>query len=185
MLDLDVKEVGIDFLTTGGNKWLLAGHGVAPFYVREGLQDLVAPDRYGHLHVAEELGDHRYRLYGDARKYAYASLAFESVYQLSAALDYLLRIGVPEIERHTVALAHRLQAGLITQGHAVWTPPGNRSAIVTFDHGQDFETVRRDLEEARIRPSFRDAGAKIRASVALFNTAEEIDRLLDVTGTWA
>ena len=178
MLDLDVKQAGIDFLATGTYKWLLAGHGVAPMYVREELLDLVAPDRYGHLHVAETLGDYRYRLYDDARKYGYASLAFESIYQLSAALDYLLRIGVKDIERHTVGLAHRLHEGLMAQGHAVWTPSGNQSAIVTFEHGRDVETVQRSLDEARIKVSFRDDGAKVRASVALFNTAEEIDLLL-------
>ena len=115
-LDLDVKEAGIDFLAAGTYKWLLAGHGVAPLYVREELLDLVVPDRYGHLHVSETLGEYRYRLYDDARKYGYASLAFESVYQLSAALDYLLRIGVKDIERHTVGLAHRLHEGLTAQG---------------------------------------------------------------------
>ena len=184
MLDLDVKEAGIDFLTTGTYKWLLAGHGVAPLYVREELLDLVGPDRYGHLHVAEELGDHRYRLHDDARKYEYATMAFESVYQLNAALDYLLRIGVKDIERHTVGLAHRLHEGLAAQGHAVWTPAGNRSAIVTFEHGRDFEAVQRSLEEARIKLSFRDNGTKIRASVALFNTADEIDLLLNVARGW-
>ena len=185
MLDLDVKQAGIDFLATGTYKWLLAGHGVAPMYVREELLDLVAPDRYGHLHVAETLGDYRYRLYDDARKYGYASLAFESIYQLSAALDYLLRIGVKDIERHTVGLAHRLHEGLTARGMAVWTPSGNQSAIVTFEPGRDVETVRRSLDEARIKLSFRDGGAKLRASVALFNTAEEIDLLLDVARGWA
>ena len=184
MLDLDVKEVGIDFLTAGTYKWLLAGHGVAPLYVREELLDLVVPDRYGHLHVSEYLGEYRYRLYDDARKYGYASMAFESVYQFSAALDYLLRIGVKDIERHTVGLAHRLQEGLAAQGHAIWTPSGNQSAIVTFEHGQDVDTVQRSLEEARIKLSFKDGGAKLRASMALFNTAEEIDLLLDVTRGW-
>ena len=185
MLDLDVKEVGIDFLTTGTYKWLLAGHGVAPLYVREELLDLVVPDRYGHMHVSEALGDYRYRLYDDARKYGYASMAFESVYGLSAALDYLLRIGVKDIERHTVGLAHRLHEGLSAQGHAIWTPSGNHSAIVTFEHGRDVETVQRSLGEAQIKLSYRDGGAKLRASVALFNTAEEIDLLLDVTSGWA
>ena len=184
MLDLDVKEVGIDFLTAGTYKWLLAGHGVAPFYVREELLDLVVPDRYGHLHISEYLGEHRYRLYDDARKYGYASMAFESVYQLRAALDYLLRIGVKDIERHTVGLAHRLHEGLAAQGHAIWTPSGNQSAIVTFEHGRDVDTVQRSLDEARIKLSFKDGGAKLRASVALFNTAEEIDLLLDVTRGW-
>ena len=184
MLDLDAKEVGIDFLTAGTYKWLLAGHGVAPLYVREELLDLVVPDRYGHLHISEGLGDYRYRLYEDGRKYGYASMAFESVYQLSAALDYLLRIGVKDIERHTVGLAHRLHEGLTAQGHAIWTPSGNQSAIVTFEHGRDIDTVQRSLEEARIKLSFKDGGAKLRASVALFNTAEEIDLLLDVTRGW-
>lgn len=185
MLDLDVAEVGIDFLTAGTYKWLLAGHGVAPFYVRQELLDLVVPDRYGHLHVSEALGEYRYRLYEDARKYGYASMAFESIYQLSAALDYLLRIGVRDIERHTVGLAHRLHEGLAARGFDIWTPSGNQSAIVTFEHGRDADTVRRSLEEARIKLSFRDEGTKLRASMALFNTAEEVDLLLDVTRGWA
>ena len=185
MLDLDVKKTGIDFLTTGTYKWLLAGHGVAPFYVREELLDLVAPDRYGHLHVAETLGRYRYRLHEDARKYGYASLAFESIYGLGAALDYLFGIGVSEIERHTVSLAHRLHDGLTDQGHAVLTPAGNRSAIVAFEHGRDPEAVRRSLDEARIVLSFRENDTQLRASVALFNNAAEVDRLLEVTGEWA
>ena len=185
MLDLDVKEAGIDFFTTGTYKWLLAGHGVAPFYVREELLDLVAPDRYGHLHVAEDLGDYQYRLHDDARKYEYATLAFEAVYMLSAALDYLLRIGVKNIERHTVGLAHRLHEGLTAQGQAVLTPPGNRSSIVAFEHGRDADMVRRALEAARIKLSFRVGDTQLRVSPALFNNATEIDALLDVTAGWA
>ena len=185
MLDFDVKETGVDFLTTGTYKWLLAGLGVAAFYVRDELLDLVAPDRFGHLHVEETLGDYRYRLYNDARKYEYASLSFESVFQLSAALDYLLRIGVPNIERHTVGLAHRLQEGLTAQGHAVLTPRGNRSSIVALEHGRDADMVRRSLDEARIKVSFRAGDTQLRISPALFNNAAEIDALLDVTGAWA
>ena len=185
MLELDVKEAGIDFFTTGTYKWLLAGHGVAPFYVREELLDLVAPDRYGHLHVAEDLGDYRYRLYDDARKYEYATLAFEAVYMLSAALDYLDGVGVKNIERHTVGLAHRLQEGLTAQGHAVLTPPGNRSSIVAFEHGRDAAMVRRSLNEARVWASLRVGDTQLRVSPALFNNAAEIDALLEVTGAWA
>ncbi len=184
-VDLDVKETGIDVCTTGTYKWLLAGHGVAPFYVREELLDRVAPDRYGHLHVAEDLGDYQYRLYDDARKYEYATLAFEAVYMLSAALDYLHRIGVKNIERHAVGLAHRLQEGLTAQGQAVLTPPGNRSPIVAFEHGRDPGMVRRSLDDAGIRLSFRVGDTQLRVSPALFNNAAEIDRLLDVTVGWA
>ena len=184
MLDLDAKEVGIDFFTAGTYKWLLGGYGVAPFYVREELLDLVAVDRFGSLHIAEELGDHRFRLHTDARKYGYATMAFGGVFQLRAALDYLLRVGVDRIEAHTVPLANRLNQGLRAQGYDVWTPAGNRSAIVTFEHGRDIDMVRRSLDEAGIRVSFKEGGVKLRIGIALFNNAEEVDRLLAVTERW-
>ena len=184
MLDLDVRDTGIDFFATGTYKWLLGGFGVAPFYVKEELLDMVTVDRFGSLQTAEDLGGHRYRLHQDAKKYGYATMSFGAVFQLSAALDYLLRVGVHNIERHTVALANRLNERLRAQGHDVLTPSGNQSAIVTFEHGRDLDMVRRTLLEAAITVSLRAEGAQLRAGIALFNTDEEIDQLLEVTGGW-
>jgi selenocysteine lyase/cysteine desulfurase len=182
MVDLDVRSTGIDFFTTGTYKWLLGGFGVAPFFVRESLMDVVTVDRLGALHVAEALGGYRYRLYEDGRKFGYATLAFGSVFQLSAALDYLLEVGVSRIEGHTVTLAHRLREGFVSQGYRVLTPEGNRSSIVTFEPRQALERIRTGFDAERIRVSFKEGGRQIRAGAALFNNAAEIDALLDVTG---
>ena len=141
-------------------------------------------DRFGSLQSAEDLGGHRFRLHEDAKKYGYATMSFGAVFQLSAALDYLLRVGVQNVERHTVALANRLNEGLRAQGHDVLTPRGNRSAIVTFEHGHDLDMVHQSLDEASITLTVRDGGAQLRAGIALFNTDEEIDRLLEVTASW-
>lgn len=184
MLDLDVRDTGIDFFTAGTYKWLLGGFGVAPFYVKAELLDTVSVDRFGSLQSAEDLGGHRFRLHEDAKKYGYATMSFGAVFQLSAALDYLLRVGVQNVERHTVALANRLNEGLRAQGHDVLTPRGNRSAIVTFEHGHDLDMVHQSLDEASITLTVRDGGAQLRAGIALFNTDEEIDRLLEVTASW-
>jgi selenocysteine lyase/cysteine desulfurase len=181
MLSLDVKSVGIDFLTAGTYKWLLGGYGVAPFYVREELLDLVAVDRFGSLGIAEDLGDHRYTLYADARKYGYATLAFGPVFQLSAALDYLLRVGVANIEQHTVALAHRLHEALIMQGYRVLTPARNRSAIVAFAHGLEPQRVQAALDAANVKVSLREGGTQVRVGPALFNNRAEIERFLEIT----
>ncbi len=184
MLDLDVRETGIDFFAVGTYKWLLGGYGVAPFYVREELLDLVTPDRLGSLGIAADLGGHRFSEYQDARKYGYATMGFGAVFQLRSALDYLLQVGVPKIERHTVGLARQLNAGLVEQGFDVWTPPGNPSAIVTFSHGRDVEMVRRSLEQARVRVSFKEEGVKLRVGLALFNNAGDVERLLGVVAGW-
>ncbi len=184
MLDLDVRETGVDFLTAGTYKWLLGGYGVAPFFVREALLDLVGVDRFGSLHVSEDLGGYRYRIYRDARKYGYATFGFGAVYQLSAALAFLGEVGIGRIEGHTVALAHRLRAGLLEQGYPVWTPADNRSAIVTFDHGRDVGRVRSDLDAAGVKVSLKREGTQIRAGIALFNNEEDVRHLLDVTAGW-
>jgi len=185
MIDLDVRETGVDFFTAGTYKWLLGGFGVAPFFVREELLDLVAVDRLGALHIAEELDDHSYRLHRDARKFGYATLAFGAVFELSTALSYLLHTGVSRIERHTVALAHRLRDGLLRQGYDVWTPEGNQSAIVTFEPGPRTDRLRTTFDDERIKVSFKDGGRQIRAGAALFNNVYEIDALLNVTGRLA
>ena len=184
-LDVDVRSTGIDFFTAGTYKWLLGGYGVAPFYVREELLERIETDRFGSLNIAEELGQHRFRVYDDARKYGYATMGFGSVFQLRAAIDYLLRVGVPNIEAHTVGLAQQLNTGLVGQGHDVWTPKDNRSPIVTFRHHRDIALVRSTLEEAGIRISFKAEGEELRAGIALFNNSDDIDKLLDVTGNWA
>ena len=184
-LDVDVRSTGIDFFTAGTYKWLLGGYGVAPFYVREELLERIGTDRFGSLNISEELGQHRFRVYDDARKYGYATMGFGSVFQLRAALDYLLRVGVPNIEAHTGSLAQQLNTGLVGQGHDVWTPKDNRSPIVTFRHHRDITLVRSTLEEAGIRISFKAEGEELRAGIALFNNSDDIDKLLDVTGNWA
>ena len=184
-LDIDVRSTGIDFFTAGTYKGLLGGYGVAPFYVREELLERIGTDRFGSLNIAEELGQHRFRVYDDARKYGYATMGFGSVFQLRAAIDYLLRVGVPNIEAHTVGLAQQLNTGLVGQGHDVWTPKDNRSPIVTFRHHRDIALVRSTLEEAGIRISFKAEGDELRAGIALFNNSDDIDKLLDVTGNWA
>ena len=184
MVDLDIKESGVDFLTTGTYKWLLGGYGIAPFYVREDVMDMVRPDRLGWRMVDERLPDNRYTIYKDARKFGYATPAFGAIYQLSASLDYLLNVGVDNIERHTVALAHRLHAGLTEQGFEVFTPPGTQSAIVSFNHGADHEQISSQLADGNVRLSFRENGEQIRVGPALFNNEQEVDAFLNITGGW-
>ena len=180
MFPIDVKTSGVDVMTTGTYKWLLGSYGVAPFYVRAELLDRIAPDRMGALHVERALPDHRYEIYKTAKKFDYATLAFGPVYQLGTALEYLDRVGVARIERHTVGLAHALADGLRARGLRVLTPAGNRSSIVAFANPADMTVTRTVLDRARARVSLRENGAEIRVSPALFNTSDDIRRFLDL-----
>jgi selenocysteine lyase/cysteine desulfurase len=181
MFPLDVREAGVDALCAGTYKWVLGGFGVAPFYVRRALLDRVRLDRYGALHVEQELDDGGFRLFSTAKRFDYATLPFAEVYMLGAGLEYLERVGVARIERHTVGLAETLRAGLASQGKRLFTPAGNRSSIVTFWFDQDPALVKAEYDRAGIDVSVRDKLKQVRVSPALFNVAADIDRFLAVS----
>jgi selenocysteine lyase/cysteine desulfurase len=177
MFPIDVAAAGVDFMAAGTYKWLLASFGVAPFFIRRDLLDRIPLDRFGALHVARELGDHRYEIYRTAKRFDYATPAFGPIYQLGAALEFLEAVGVGAIERHTVDLADRLNRGLRAMGSRVLTPLGNRSSIVAFavDPARDAAA---HFAKAGAEVSVRDGGRQVRVSPALFNTADDIDRFL-------
>jgi selenocysteine lyase/cysteine desulfurase len=180
MFPIDFKETGVDFLASGTYKWLLAGYGTAPFYVRGELVDRIRPDRIGHMHIEKALPDYRYEFAKTAKKFEYATLSFVSLFQLGASLAYLDRVGVQRIGCHTIPLAGKLREGLVERGFRVFTPDQNASSIVTFSIPQPREVVSRILEESGVEVTFRDNGAQIRVGIALFNNSSEIGRFLEI-----
>jgi selenocysteine lyase/cysteine desulfurase len=177
MVPIDVQAAGVDALCCGTYKWLLAGFGVAPFYVRRSVLDRIRPDRVGAFSVENELPDWHYELRTKtAGKFTYATLPFAEVFQLGAALDYLEKVGVARIEAHTAGLAGRLQEGLRAQGVRLLTPTGNRSSIVTFAVEGGTKALGDVLAKARIDATVRER--EVRVSMALFNTGQDVDRLL-------
>ena len=180
MFPVDVRASGIDCLCAGGYKWLLAGWGVAPFYVRTDVADRLRLDRFGEMHAGRELPDHSYEIPANAKRFDYSSRAFGDVYALSAGLAYVEKVGVGRIEEHTVnRLARRLQAGLAGQGHRLFTPAGNRSSIVTFYTTKPAAEVRAAFQ--RVKAEVTSRNGTVRIAAALFNNDDDIDSCLEAT----
>ena len=179
VLAVDVRSADVDFLCSGTYKGLLAGFGVAPFYVRRAVLERIPPDRFGAFGVAKSLPDHRFEQRDTARRYDFASLSFAEIHQLGATLAYLEKIGVGRIEDHVVGLARQMQDGLQKQGFKLFTPPGNRSSIVSFYCDKPAADAKAAFEAAKVDVTVREG--HIRASAALFNNAEEVSHLLAVT----
>jgi selenocysteine lyase/cysteine desulfurase len=189
---LDVRAAGVDFLCCGIYKWLMAGFGVAPFYVRRELLDRIGADRVG-WHVEKRLDDYRYQHFRTAKKYEFASLSFGEIYQLAAALAYLERVGLAAIETHTAALVAQLRKGLADRKFTIFTPEGNRSPIVSFYIDQAAEAAAKTLEAAGVKVTVQNgdrtdayggSGApvsRVRVAVSFFNNAADIQRMLDAS----
>ena len=109
---------------------------------------------------------------------------------LAAALDWLDGAGTDRIGRWTVALAARLTDGLrrlnsyevlgCQTSLAVGSPVQQRQGIVTFRHRDIGSMVRCDHHCQGDAGEDRES---VRVSLHVYNTVEEIDRLLDVLAT--
>ena len=176
----DLHEEGVDFACGNGYKWLHADFGCAPFYVRREHLEWMTPDRYGHSQVAETLAGHRFRLKTGADKLQYANPAYGPVTAMEAALGFLEGVGLDRIAAHTHALAGELRAGAEALGMQLFTPPRNPSAIVSFYHGLDHETLAGALADEGVSITFQEDGKLLRAAVGMFNNRSDVDRLLKV-----
>jgi isopenicillin-N epimerase len=103
MLDLDMKELGIDFFATSPYKWLGAPTGVGLLYVRKEVQDKLWPT------IASSGWDR----YQSARKFETLSQRADALtIALGEALDFQNAIGKERIERRVKTLAGYLKREL-------------------------------------------------------------------------
>ena len=178
---VDVRAMGIDFAATATYKWLMGERGFGFLYVREDLQDTVVPTtRYGHRQVAafDRVGLTWEPLPGAAR---YETGTFPSALAVCAheSLRYIEALGLANIRSHARELTARLQAELPRAGYPSLTPAANETPIVAFQLRDAGETAKR-LKAGNVTATIIAAEKRLRVSVSVFNTHEDIDRLLRV-----
>ena len=177
---VDVRAEGVDFCTAGTYKWLMAGFGVAVFYVRRELLDKIHPSNVGWRSPSAAPANAPRQQ--SARKFEYATLAFGDVYELAAALKYLQRVGLDKIEARSQTLVTRLWNGLAERKIQLATPANTRSPIVSFYIRKPSAEADKILAAERVKVSLQSAGSltRVRVAPAFFNNEADVDRMLDV-----
>lgn len=174
---VDVRAEGVDFCTSGTYKWLMAGFGVAAFYVRRELLDTIHPANVGWRSPSAN-GPRQQ----SARKFEYATLAFGDLYELAASLEYLQRIGLDKIEARSQTLVKRFWRGLAERKIQIATPENTRSPIVSFYIRKPSAEAEKVLAAERVKVSLQAAGplTRVRVAFAFFNSEADVDRMLEV-----
>jgi selenocysteine lyase/cysteine desulfurase len=176
---IDVRAMGIDFGSTATYKWLMGERGFGFLYVREDLQNSVVPTtRYGHRQIAnfDRVGITWEPLPGAAR---YETGTFPNSLALCSytSLQYIERLGLTNIRAHARQLTDRLQKELPAMGYPSVTPKGNETPIVAFQL-KDAAATAKKLQQGRITATIIPDEQRMRLAVSVFNTHEDIDRLL-------
>ncbi len=179
-LEMDVAATGIDFLATGGHKWLMGAQGIGFLYVADDLIDKIRP-RAGWLHGPVDWDDlfrHELEFHPDARRFRLGTTNSAGIASMHAALGLYLGQGAKWCEPRVLENARHLdeglvQAGLTPYGRASESAPS--SGIVTY-RADNADALYRHLSDRRVTCSLRNG--LLRFSPTYYNTAEEMDAVV-------
>lgn len=187
---VDVQNLDCDFLTFSGHK-IYGPTGIGVLYGRESLLEKMPPYQGGGEMIARVTFEHTTyeRL---PYKFEAGTPDYVGTHALAAAIDYVEALGMDEIAAHE----HRLtqyameRLGAIKDMHLYGTTP-DKDAVVAFNvgniHPLDLGTLLDRLGIAIrtghhcAQPLMQRCGVEgmARASFALYNTLDEIDRLAE------
>jgi selenocysteine lyase/cysteine desulfurase len=180
---VDVKALGIDFAATGTYKWLMGERGLGFLYVRRDLQESVLPTtRYGHRQVTNfNRATLTWEPLPGAAKYETGSIPVMLAACVSAGIDYVQVLGLDRIRAHARQLTARLQRELPPLGLPSLTPAATETPIVAFAL-KDAAATTRLLQSSRVVGTVIANEQRLRLSVSVFNTHDDIDRVVEVFG---
>ncbi len=195
-LKTDVAALGADFLAFSGHK-MLGPTGIGVLWGRRDLLEEMPPFLGGGGMIREVFEDHA-TWAALPEKFDAGTPNFADAVATAVAADYLDSVGMDLVRKHEVELsAYALERLRAEPDIAVYGPQRaeDRTGVVAFNlegiHPHDAGTV---LDEAGIavraghhccQPLHRllDVAATLRASFYLYNTADEVDALVDTLAT--
>lgn len=189
-MPIDVEEIGCDFLSTTGRKFLRGPRGTGLLYASErAIAEVEPPMIDGH--AARWTGRDQYVLRDDARRFENWEFNAAARIALGVAARYATAIGLPAIWARVSALADRLRSSLSSIPRVRVCDRGRvRCAIVSFVcQGHSAEAVTAHLRRHQVHCWTVDAQwtwidmdarglvAVVRASPHYYNTEAEVDAL--------
>ncbi len=188
-LQIDVKDIGCDFYVFSPHK-VFGPTGFGVLYMNEAL-GLSLPPVFGGGHMIERVTMEKSTYAPSRHRYEPGTPAIASVIGFAAALDYIHEIGWTWLEEREQKLLSYLHESLKkVPGLKIYGPPlGKRVPVISFTlacaHPHDIASI---LDSHRIsvraghhccQPlmSFYNTPAMTRASLAFYNTFEDVDAL--------
>ena len=180
-VDLDVHGLGVDFLTGGTVKYLLASAGLGFLYVRGDLLPRLLPTQTGWFADEDifQMDISDYSPAADARRFDAGTPPVPNIYGGLAGMSLIEEAGPAAIEEHVAGLGTLLIDGLEELGASVATPrdPARRGPLVCV-RSTDVHALVAALAAERVVCSERDSN--LRVSLHLYNVEDDVARILDV-----
>ncbi len=189
-MKVDAKKLDCDFLAFSGHK-MLAPTGIGVLYGKKELLDKMEPFLYGG-EMIKEVGFEDSKWNDLPWKFEAGTANIAQGIGLGAAIDYLRKTGMEKISQHDREItkyAHEMLSEI--KEAEIYGPDGeNRGNLIAFNvkgvHAHDASAIL-DSEGVAVRAGHHCAmplhsvlgiAASARASFYLYNTKEEVDKLI-------
>lgn len=189
MIPANFSELGCDFYTSSGHKWLCGPKGTGILYIRREMFDVWQPNHVGaysdKVYKLEEL---KLEYRKEARITEYATRNTPIIMGIGASLDFFGAIGMDKVAARGRALAIYLKEKLSKiDSVKLLTPmePELSGSIVTFKilddkhNYTDYIAQIKKEYKIRLRPIGEHGLNAIRASLHVYNNFEQVDRLIE------
>jgi selenocysteine lyase/cysteine desulfurase len=182
-LPINVEAELIDAAAGACHKWLLAPEGVGLLYLSDRALERIRPTLVGWMSVPapEDYGNFEQGWARGALAWETGTAATALIHGLEASLTLLQETGVERIAAHLERLTDYLCENLQSRDYRIISSrrAGEKSQIVCIEHQGDWSPMAlySHLKNQNIIAAPR--GTRLRISPHLYNTAEDIDALVE------
>lgn len=182
VVPVDVQAANIDFLFTGGHKWLMAPAGAGLLYCRRELIERVVSPVVGALSVVNPMRwELNFTRATTAMRFETGTHAFPSLVGMVPSIDLLMEVGIDAIHAQVRALGDAFARGIAAKGYTVATPRadavgvGGAVCFTSLTHKPG--TIVHDLKDNH-RTEIAARAGRIRFAPHFYNTLEQVDRIV-------
>ncbi len=183
-IPVNVKDLGVDFFTVSGQKWLCGPEGVGALYVKREHLETVSPTMVGYstMRDPEALDFTGYFMpHPNARRYEMGTVLWPKMAGMRAGLQWLTEnVGLDEIFNRTQKITRHARERLAAAPGVTIHSPEPHAGLTTFSvEGLESEPTVLKLADHGVIIRCFSHPTWMRASTGFFNSEQDVQQLID------
>ena len=183
---LHLKDMDVDFYTTGGQKWLLGPKRTGFLYVKPEKLDMLQPTTVGaYSEKTYDIKKGEIAWSPGAGRFEYATQNESLYHGLAKSFEFLNKLGFDKIQSHNESLSEHLYENLKSIDESYTISPKEkvyRTSMISIGlRTVKYQDLASELfsRSFRVRVVFEGGVEGVRISSHIYNSMDEIDALLE------